>query len=102
MPMDSSLNSSKSNKLPKWDPFFEKFANNQYLLYELIHQKAGIHKLFEGCYRDNLHSIWAGQELYRKGNSRKEFYNILQKNMQPVNTSLISLNSRTPSHSLRT
>lgn len=84
MPMDSSLNSSKSNKLPKWDPFFEKFANNQYLLYELIHQKAGIHKLFEGCYRDNLHSIWAGQELYRKGNSRKEFYNILQKNMQPV------------------
>lgn len=48
------------------------------------YQKAGIHKLFEGCYRDNLHSIWAGQELYRKGNSRKEFYNILQKNMQPV------------------
>lgn len=22
MPMDSSLNSSKSNKLPQWDPFF--------------------------------------------------------------------------------
>lgn len=84
MPMDSSLNSSKSNKLPKWDPFFEKFAANQYLLYGLIHEKAGIYKLFEGCYRDNLHSIWAGQELYRKGNSKEEFYNILQKNMQPV------------------
>lgn len=84
MPMDSSLNSSKSNKLPKWNPFFQKFANNQYLLYELIHQKPGIHKLFENCYRDNLHSIWAGQELYRKGNSREEFYNILEKNMQPV------------------
>ena len=53
MPMDSSLNSSKSNKLPT-------------------------------CYRDNLHSIWAGQELYRPGNSKEEFYNILQKNMQPV------------------
>jgi len=25
MPMDSSLNSSKSNRLPKWDPFFERF-----------------------------------------------------------------------------
>ncbi|MCR5792400.1 MAG: HNH endonuclease [Lachnospiraceae bacterium] len=84
MPMDSSLNSSKSNKLPKWDPFFERFASNQYILYGLIHEKAGIHKLFENCYRDNLHSIWAGQELYRKGNSREEFYNILQKNMQPV------------------
>ena len=84
MPMDSSLNSSKSNRLPKWDPFFEKFAANQYMLYGFIHEKAGIHKLFEACYRDNLHSIWAGQELYRKGNTREEFYNILQKNMQPV------------------
>ena len=84
MPMDSSLNSSKNNRLPKWDPFFMNFAANQYLLYGLIHEKAGIHKLFEACYRDNLHSIWAGQELYRKGNTREEFYNILQKNMQPL------------------
>lgn len=84
MPMDSSLNSSKSNRLPKWDPFFERFATNQYLLYGFIHEKAGIYKLFENCYRDNLHSIWAGQELYRKGNSKTEFYNILLKNMQPV------------------
>ncbi len=83
-PMDSSLNSSKSNRLPKWDPFFERFAANQYLLYGFIHDKAGIHKLFEACYRDNLHSIWAGQELYRAGNSKEEFYSILQKNMQPV------------------
>ncbi|MCR5205687.1 MAG: HNH endonuclease [Lachnospiraceae bacterium] len=84
MPMDSSLNSSKSNKLPKWDPFFKEFAKNQYLMYNLMHEKAGIHKLFEGCYRDNLHSIWAGQELYRKGNTQEEFYNILAKNMQPI------------------
>lgn len=84
MPMDSSLNSSKGNRLPKWDPFFERFAANQYLLYGFIHEKSGIYKLFEGCYRDNLHSIWAERELYRKGNSQEEFYNILQKNMQPV------------------
>lgn len=84
MPMDSSLNSSKSNKLPKWDPFFKDFARNQYLMYNLMHEKVGIHKLFEGCFRDNLHSIWAGQELYRKGNTQEEFYNILSKNMQPV------------------
>ena len=84
MPMDSSLNSSKSNRLPKWEPFFEQFALNQYVLYGLIHEKSVIHKLFESCFRDNLHSIWAGQELYRKGNSREKFHNILQKNMQPV------------------
>ena len=84
MPMDSSLNSSKSNRLPKWEPFFERFAANQYLLYGFIHENSGIRKLFEACYRDNLHSIWAGQELYRKGNSKQQFYNILQKNMRPI------------------
>ena len=84
MPMDSSLNSSKSNRLPQWDPFFDRFAENQYLLYRLIQDKPGIHKLYEGCWRDNLHSIWAGQELYRPGNSRETFDGILKKNMQPV------------------
>ena len=83
-PMDSSLNGQKSNKLPKWEPFFERFAKNQHLMYEYIHELPGIHKLFEACYRDNLHSIWAGQELYRAGNSKEEFYGILQKNMRPV------------------
>ena len=84
MPMDSSLNSSQSNRLPKWNPFFERFARNQFLMYGLIYKSAGIRKLYEACYRDNLHSLWAGQELYRKGNTETEFYNILQKNMQPV------------------
>ena len=86
MPMDSALNSSKSNKLPKWDPFFRRFASNQFILYSMIHndRKPEIRKKYESCYRDNLHSIWANQELYRKGNSKEEFYNILEKNMQPV------------------
>jgi hypothetical protein len=84
MPMDSSWNSKKSNKLPQWDLFFGKFADNQYILYELLHSKPGIHKLYEACYRDNLHSIWANQELYRKGNSSEEFHVILEKNMRPV------------------
>ena len=84
MPMDSSLNSAKSNRLPKWNPFFEVFAGNQYLMYEMINERPDLHKRFEACYRDNLHSIWAGQELYRKGNSREVFYNILERNMMPV------------------
>ncbi len=83
-PMDGSLNSAKSNSLPKWDPFFSRFAQNQYTLYISIHTYDGIHKLFEKCYRDNLHSIWAEQELYINGNSKEEFYNILSKNMRPV------------------
>ena len=84
MPMDSSLNSSKSNKLPKWEPFFEKFARNQFMMYEDIFGKNEIHKLYEKCYKDNLHSIWANQELYKPGNTREEFFGILEKNMRPV------------------
>ena len=87
MPMDSSLNSSKSNRLPMWNPFFKRFAGNQFILYEMIHEKEQIHKLYESCFRDNMHSIWAGQELYRKGNSREKFYQILEKNMRPVHDS---------------
>ena len=84
MPMDSSLNSSKSNRLPQWNPFFQRFSENQYLLYQMIQEQPAIHKLYEGCWRDNLHSIWAGQELYRPGNSKDAFTKILEKNMQPV------------------
>ncbi len=84
MPMDSSWNSMKSNKLPQWDLFFERFADNQYILYALMQEKPGVHKLYEACYRDNLHSIWANQELYRVGNSKNEFHRILEKNMRPV------------------
>lgn len=84
MPMDSSWNSKKSNKLPQWDLFFGRFADNQYILYTLMQEKPGIHKLYEACYRDNLHTIWANQELYRVGNSKDEFHIILEKNMRPV------------------
>lgn len=84
MPMDSSWNSRKSNKLPQWDLFFGRFADNQYILYALMQEKPGVHKLYEACYRDNLHSIWANQELYRVGNSKDEFHRILEKNMRPV------------------
>ena len=84
MPMDSSLNSSKNNRLPMWDDFFLRFAKNQYTMYQLVHERDGIRDLYEKCYRDNLHSIWANRELYIKGNSDVEFYGILEKNMRPV------------------
>ena len=55
-----------------------------YMMYEQVHEKTRIRKLYESCYRDNLHSIWASQELYRKGNTKEEFFGILERNMHPV------------------
>lgn len=84
MPMDSNLNSGKNNYLPSWDRFFGRFADNQFVMYELIHARNDVFELYEKCYKDNLHSVWATQELYRKGNSKEEFVRILSNNMRPV------------------
>ena len=85
MPMDSKMNIVKSNNLPNWNTYFGRFANNQFLLYGMINDdsKPQMHHLFESCITDNLHSLW-GNELYQKGKTREEFYNILRKNMEPV------------------
>lgn len=84
MPMDPIQNMKKNKKLPVWENYFGQFANNQFMMYEMIFEKSELLKLYKQCYKDNLHSIWAIQELYRKGNSADEFRNILDKNMHPV------------------
>ncbi|MBR2554696.1 MAG: hypothetical protein IKE94_07555 [Aeriscardovia sp.] len=84
MPMDSNLNSVKNNNLPSWDRFFGRFADNQFVMYELIHSRNDVFELYEKCYKDNLHSVWATQELYRKGNTKEVFVRILSNNMRPV------------------
>ena len=84
MPMDPIQNMKKNKRLPVWENYFGQFANNQFMMYEMIFEKPELLKLYKQCYKDNLHSIWAIQELYRKGNSADEFRNILDKNMHPV------------------
>ena len=82
--MSASLNSSKSNNLPKWEPFFKRFADNQYIMYECIHEEDRIMDIFKTIYKDNLHSLLAIQDLYRAGNSKDTFQAILEKNMKPI------------------
>ncbi len=84
IPADCSMNSRKSNLLPKWDTYFEPFAHEQYKMYELIQKEATIRDCFNNCRADNLNSIWGQSELYRPGNSEVDFMNILDKNMRPI------------------
>ena len=83
-PADASLNAAKNNRLPRWDVFFPGFAGNQYLLYRLKEERRPIRALYMSCLKDNMHSLWAEQQLYRPGNTREEFVAILEKNMRPV------------------
>lgn len=84
MPMDSTLNKSKSNKLPDWGTYFIGYAENQFGMYELKQTNNVVRAAFEKCYKDNMYSMWASQELYRDGNSKQEFISILEKNMKPL------------------
>ncbi len=83
-PVGATLNSSKNNRLPDWDRYFHRFAQNQYLLYHAVFEYEDIRKKFENCRRDNLVSIWANEELYIQGNCEEKFVNILEQHMKPI------------------
>ncbi len=90
IPMKKALNSSKNNKLPEWDKFFEPFARYQYYLYNLIfpndieNKSDRLVQSFEKCRKNNINAIWASESLYVQGNSKEQFYNILEHNLHPV------------------
>lgn len=87
-PMNSSLNSSKGNRLPKWDNYFKDFANYQFYFYEQIfmndERHRGLRRILDGCRKDNLNAIWASETLYIAGNTDVEFKNILRHNMRTL------------------
>lgn len=83
LPMDSSLNSSKSNNLPQWK-YFELFAKNQYMMYESAKSSEKIMDKFKKCQRDNLVMQWSMEELYIAENDREAFIKVLEEKLHPV------------------
>lgn len=83
LPMDSSLNSSKSNNLPQWK-YFELFAKNQYMMYERAKSSEKIMDKFKKCQRDNLVMPWSMEELYIAENDREAFIKVLEEKLHPV------------------
>ena len=84
MPMDSSLNSSKNNKLPNWEKYFKNFAENQFMMYHCVQEHEKIKRIFNNCNRDNLVSPWALEELYIEGCTKERFYHVLESNLKPI------------------
>ena len=88
--MNKVLNSSKNNRLPEWDKFFEPFARYQYYLYNLVfpadvsQKSPALVNQFEKCRKNNINAIWASETLYIAGNSDIQFMNILSHNLRPV------------------
>lgn len=84
MPVNSSLNSSKRDKLPDWDAYFERFAQNQFVLNEMIYQYEKLAHFFEACQRDNLNALWSMEELYIKNIKKDRFVRVLEGRLKPI------------------
>ena len=84
MPMNSSLNSSKSNNLPKWDRYFKLFAHNQFIMNQLVLSNGSVKTIFLKCQRDNLVMPWSLEELYLQGQQEEVFISVLEKNLRPI------------------
>ena len=84
IPADPSFNSSKSNTLPDWNTYAERFLDNQYYLYTKIHSDEKMMHLFRKCTDNNLSIQW-GYDLMNKPNqTHEEFSRILSENIKPI------------------
>lgn len=84
LPMDSSLNSRKSNKLPDWNKYFYGFADNQYAMLQNVQEYEKIKSIFYKCQRDNLVMPWALEELYVPSCDKSSFTCILEKKLKNI------------------
>ena len=84
LPMDSSLNSSKSNHLPEWNKYFYLFAENQYIMFQNAQKYERIMDAFKKCQRDNLVMPWSLEELYVPECDKQSFICVLEKNLRNV------------------
>ena len=83
IPVNSSLNSSKRDKLPDWNKYFSGFAQNQFMLNQMIYKHDRLAHMFRECQRDNLNSPWSMEELYIKNIEKDQFIMVLESRLKP-------------------
>ncbi|MCR4652856.1 MAG: HNH endonuclease [Eubacterium sp.] len=83
-PTTKSINSAKSNHLPKWDVYFKKLSDLEYLSYQLMWKHEGIHREFDKVKRKHLNSQTVEGRLYAPNLSRGEFESRLSEIVLPV------------------
>ena len=84
IPADGNYNSSKSNRLPKWEKYADSYFDAQYRMYQQIFTNEQINALFRRCQRKNLNSQWAIDQLYVPDREEEEFKQILGMNLKRV------------------
>lgn len=87
VPTTRSINSSKSNNLPKWDVYFPRLCSVEYAAYELVqeydHMK-DLHKVVTKCMKEHLNDEDIRYRLYRSNQTKEHFGNQLKEIILPA------------------
>ena len=87
VPTTKSLNSSKSNRLPKWDLYFPRLCNIEYEAYKLVqeydHMK-DLHRVVTKCMKEHVNDEEVRYRLYREGQTKEHFGNQLKEILLPA------------------
>ncbi len=63
---------------------FLRFAQNQFMLNEMVYHYEKLAHLFGECQRDNLNALWSAKELYVKNIERDRFVKVLEGRLRPI------------------
>ena len=83
-PTTKSINSAKSNNLPRWEAYFKKLSALEYQSYQLMWKYDGIRKEFEKVKKKHLNSPIVEGRLYAPDLTREEFGGRLSEIVLPV------------------
>lgn len=83
-PTTRSINSQKSNYLPEWQFYFERFSDIEYQAYQSVWRYEKVRDAFDKCLKEHINSMDIRMRLYRPGIMRSEFRNNLEEIVLPV------------------
>ena len=83
-PTTKSINSAKSNYLPRWDAYFKKLSKLEYLSYQLTWEYEKIRKEFEKVKKKHLNSRMVEGRLYAPDLTEGDFRERLSEIVLPV------------------
>ncbi|MCB6993992.1 HNH endonuclease [bacterium 210820-DFI.6.37] len=87
VPTTKGVNSSKNNRLPKWDIYFPRLCNVEYSAYQLVqeydHMK-DLQRAISKCMRDHVNDDDVRYRLYGRKQTRECFSNQLRELLLPA------------------
>ncbi len=93
-PTTISINSCKSNLLPKWDQYFDKLGEIEYRAYVMRGKYESVSKEFEKCALYHLNNQEIRNQLYVSGLTAPEFKGRLEHVIRPVYESAVNCGFR--------